>query len=88
MEASDYADSLKISRSTSLCAANELPSAAQAQDEGLLTARGAAIGADHGRFPPVLVLSHPSTRKMAVRLVQATTARLLKLRLESAVTIK
>ncbi len=37
-------------------------------------------------YPPVLVLSHPSMRKMAQRLVQATTARMLKLNLENRVS--
>lgn len=34
-----------------------------------------------GRYPPVLVLFHPSMKQMATRLVKATTARVMKLNL-------
>lgn len=39
-----------------------------------------------GRFPPVLVMCHPTMKKMATRLVQATKSRMLRLNQQSDVS--
>ena len=63
-----------VQRSLSVCAQPSLGPA------GAAAAGGWPAG--DSRFPPVLVMSHPSTRKMATRLVQATTARITKLKMQ------
>lgn len=70
---SDSVGTPKFARSVSVCDAHQLPSSQRKSGDG--------------RYPPVLVLSHPSTQKMATRLVQATTARTLKLKLNATVRI-
>ena len=71
----DGEGSPKTTRSVSVCDEHQMPSSH--------AHRG---GEGDGRYPPVLVLSHPTMRKMATRLVQATTARMLKLKLNSTVS--
>lgn len=71
---SSSTQSPKVTRSVSVCEANQLPSSQPEQQ-----------GGRDGRYPPVLVLSHPTMRKMAIRLVQATSSRILKLKLQSTV---
>ena len=63
-----------------------VPKAARSMSANLPVARGVSFSlGDIGGYPPVLVLFHPSMQKMATRLVQATTSRMLKLNLSSTV---
>lgn len=74
-DAMDGEENPKTARSVSVCDEHQMPSS-----------RRGTGGEGDGRYPPVLVLSHPSMQKMATRLVQATTARTLKLKLNSTVS--